>query len=99
MGEAVQNCSSEKVVFCIVGNKSDLENERTVSKDEIDNLSKEISVNYFETSAKTNQNVDNLFDFLAQKILEARNSISSDNSESINLKLFEKKKEKKCCSK
>ena len=46
----------------LVGNKSDLENNRCINKEESQKLSKELNFNYFmECSAKLNLNTENLF--------------------------------------
>ena len=63
----------------VLGNKKDLKKEIKVpfdtAKDYIDNrLSKEVSnvddtIEYFETSAKTGENVDQAFSILGEKII------------------------------
>jgi len=58
---------SGDVPYIIVGNKSDL--EREVPKDLIEEKVKELSVSYFETSAKLNENVDKAFESLSVQIL------------------------------
>ena len=45
----------------IVGNKLDMENEREVSIEQLKKLAKKKNCKYFETSAKDNINVENLF--------------------------------------
>ena len=44
-----------------MGNKSDLVNERIVSREEAETYAESEGMTYFETSAKTNSNVENLF--------------------------------------
>jgi Ras-related protein Ral-B len=51
----------------LVGNKCDLENERTVSQDEGNDLAKEFSIEYIETSALTRHNVDKAFSTILMK--------------------------------
>lgn len=50
----------EKIVY-VIGNKKDLEKERTVSREEIDLLCKELDVKYIEASALSGENVDTIF--------------------------------------
>ncbi|CDW86971.1 ras-related protein rab-35-like [Stylonychia lemnae] len=57
------NCPPEsKDNIVLVGNKVDLENQRQVSHDDAQNLTKRLGLlQYFETSASSNLNVDQLF--------------------------------------
>lgn len=54
----------------LVGNKSDL--ERAVSKEEAQNLADQYKIQYFETSAKENNNVEQAFLELATMALRRR---------------------------
>jgi small GTP-binding protein len=58
---------SGDIPYILVGNKSDL--ERKVEKSLIDNKVKKLGVQYFETSAKLNENVDLAFESLSIQIL------------------------------
>ncbi|NVM18391.1 MAG: GTP-binding protein [Candidatus Lokiarchaeota archaeon] len=58
---------SGDVPYILVGNKSDL--ERKVDKSLIDSEVKRLGVQYFETSAKLNENVDIAFESLSIQIL------------------------------
>ncbi len=55
----------------ILGNKSDLFEERKVFHEEISNLAKELSLAHFETSALTGRNVDKAFYKLGEKLVNA----------------------------
>ena len=66
--EVKDNCKKE-THFMLVGNKSDLNNDRLISKEEGNILAKNENFDYFiEVSAKTGENIDNIF-FEAAKIL------------------------------
>lgn len=52
----------------LVGNKSDLEPERTVSTSEGQELASELKIEYIETSAKQRTNVDAAFHNLVRAI-------------------------------
>ena len=54
----------------IVGNKSDLNEERRVSSDQLRQLGIDEKVHTFETSAKTGHNVDNAFACLIYQVLK-----------------------------
>ncbi len=58
---------SGDVPYILVGNKSDL--ERKIDKSLIDDEVRKLGVQYFETSAKLNENVDIAFESLSIQIL------------------------------
>ena len=58
---------SGDVPYILVGNKTDL--RREVDKEIAENKAKELGVEYFETSAKLNQNVNTTFESISIKIL------------------------------
>ena len=63
--------SPDTFPFMVIGNKSDLEEKRTVSADEAKRYMSELGLDceHAETSAKNNNNVDMAFKALAQKAL------------------------------
>ena len=67
--------NSPQTPFIIVGNKSDRVNDdlREVTKDEALELAKKYGVPYMETSAKNNENVDNVFQTAAKLALSHNN--------------------------
>lgn len=56
----------------LVGNKSDLEEDRQVSTADGEMLAKENKMFFFETSAKTRNNVENAFFQIADQVVEQR---------------------------
>lgn len=60
---------SGDIPFLIVGNKTDKKDERQVSLEDANNKAEKLGVEYIETSAKLNENVDKAFEILAVKIL------------------------------
>lgn len=58
---------SGAIPYIIVGNKTDL--KREISEDSIRNKVKRLGVEYFETSAKLDENVDKVFETLSVQIL------------------------------
>ncbi len=62
-----QECE-ESVVIALVGNKCDLAKEREVLQDEAEKYAESQGFLHIETSAKTNQNIDELFKLVAEKV-------------------------------
>jgi len=60
---------SGDIPLIILGNKIDRTRERAVFLEEVEKKAKEFKVQYMETSAKTNKNVDKAFESLAVLIL------------------------------
>ena len=63
----VEAHSKTNIIRVLVGNKCD-KSDRVVTEEEGKKLADEFNMNYFETSAKTNQNVNEVFYFLAQEL-------------------------------
>ena len=54
----------------IIGNKSDLEDERQVSLEELNEYANEEKINFYETSAKDNINLKEVFNKIVELIFE-----------------------------
>ncbi len=94
----------DQIGIVLVGNKCDVDN-REVTKEEGDSLSKEFGLKYFETSALNNYNIEETFSYLSQEIIRIKDfkeiGISPDSQNKV-IKLDSKdggkvEKEKKCC--
>lgn len=68
MAEANRGNTTREVIKVLVGNKCD-KDDRVVSIEEGEKLAQEHSVPFFEASAKTNQNVNEIFTYFAQELL------------------------------
>ena len=65
--------SEPDVILFLVGNKKDKEEEREVTADRVEKFKRDRNIMFsFETSAKTGENIENLFIF-ASKILYHNN--------------------------
>ena len=93
-----QNAQSS-VCIVLVGNKSDRE-DRKVTLEDGKKLSKEFNMQFFETSAKTNYNVNETFNYLTREILNS----TEGSTKNTNIKDLDKiktndvnKTDSKCC--
>ncbi|MBY8985428.1 MAG: GTP-binding protein [Candidatus Lokiarchaeota archaeon] len=81
--DIINKVALPKIILILVGNKADLNDERQISTEEGMDLAKELGVYYMETSAKTNQNVGELFEWVALQIL-------NNNIEEVKDTIFDK---------
>ena len=90
--ELKSKCKKDAIII-IIGNKSDLEEKRQVTKEEGESKAKQLNAGFFETSALTGENLDKAFEMMATKLyqksmlekLEGDNTkISEKNRDSIN---------------
>jgi len=85
--EARQN-ANQSMVIMLIGNKSDMEHRRQVSKEEGEKFAKDNGLIFLETSAKTAANVEEAFIGTAQKIYEnIQNGIYDVTNESHGIKV------------
>ena len=66
--EELNSHFDEMPILYLVGNKADLVDSRKVTVEEAQERADKIGATYFETSAKTGQNIDELFVSIAEKI-------------------------------
>ncbi|CAD8110936.1 unnamed protein product [Paramecium primaurelia] len=86
--EEVKQNGNPKLSMLLVGNKGDLESERQISYNEAQQFAKECGIDFFETSAKTSNNVEEIFTKMAQIILEKINLGQIDpKNENFGIKL------------
>ena len=92
------NITTNNISIVLIGNKKDLP-DREISFEEGTNRAKELNVEYFETSAKTGENINEVFINLSTKILEKK-GIMVDRSQSIEInkkQFIHKTNQKYCC--
>ena len=78
-------------------NKCD-KSDRIISKEEGQKLADEFNMSFFETSAKNNQNVNEVFNFLAQQIYKeiVMRSVNNNKKIEITKQSHKKEGEKRC---
>ncbi|TFG00901.1 MAG: GTP-binding protein [Promethearchaeota archaeon] len=67
--DKIKSLTGNDVPFIIVGNKTDLSEERKIALNTIEEKAEKHGVEYFETSAKKDENVRKAFESLAIKVL------------------------------
>jgi len=84
----------------VVGNKADLEDQRQVSVESGQQLSQQLNIPHFETSAKSNTNVDEAFTLMAEKLLKSKKAEKEQRSVQLHLVGGNQSKNKlTCCQK
>jgi len=83
----IDRFASDNVCKILIGNKSDLEKQRQVSKEYDKELANKYKIDYIEASAKDSTNVQQLFVELTRQIKEAnvQKHITNINEEKVNL--------------
>mmetsp|Transcript_49575 Transcript_49575/g.91446 ORF Transcript_49575/g.91446 Transcript_49575/m.91446 type:complete len:203 (+) Transcript_49575:83-691(+) len=87
----------ENVQRILVGNKVDLQDNRKVSHQEGVDLAKRFNMAFFETSAKSGQDVETAFLSIAEKVVEQQQSKQQPAAEQSNVQLGAAQEKKKKC--
>ena len=81
----------------LIGNKSDVEqSQRKVTHEQGVKLGEELGMTFFETSAKTGDNIKESSDYLINKIIETNKKIMEEKKNK-KLSRMAKADNKKCC--
>ena len=73
-----QNCDNDKLILAIAGNKCDLYEQRQVEYSEGEKYAKIIGAFFTETSAKNADGISNLFENLANKLLNPNFKVNNN---------------------
>eukprot|EP00913_Durusdinium_trenchii_P035782 g33483.t1 len=92
--QQLEQHGDEGVQRVLVGNKADLEENRKVSKEEGQQLAAQYNMKFFETSAKSGQDVDEAFLSIADDVVKQRYSDVQPNA---GMQLKKDKKGKSSC--
>ncbi|XP_026866108.1 ras-related protein Rab-35 [Electrophorus electricus] len=95
--EINQNC--DDVCRILVGNKNDDPGSKVVETNDAQKFAEQMGIQLFETSAKENINVEDMFNCITELVLKARKeSVAKQQQQSEVVKLSKNsKRKKKCC--
>ena len=92
--EEIKHNSPKSVKLLLVGNKCDLKEERKVSESEAKQIAQHLACGYEETSAKTDENIDemifNFSKFIFNENHSKDSSLKVNQAESLNFNSFGK---------
>ena len=76
----IERYATDSVVKMLVGNKCDLLEERAVDKEMAAEVAEKLNVQFFEASAKSSANVEEIFETMARAILAAAPAIGTQQT-------------------
>ena len=100
MDQIYNNTDKKLISLILIGNKSDLINERKIQKEKGEEMAENLHIKYFETSALTGEGINQAFEYLAKLIFRVRNpdanlsrniSLSKEDGKELDIK------KRKCC--
>ena len=99
MSQITANTQADQIGLVLLGNKCDIE-PRTISKNDGEELGKELGIEYYETSAMKGDGIAQAFEFLAKNILtkkkiDLKNEKGTDGG--VNLDGGVTPQKKQCC--
>ncbi|XP_007893039.1 ras-related protein Rab-39B [Callorhinchus milii] len=74
LNEINEHVFPNKTIFVLLGHKCDLTDDREVTREEVEKLAEGLGLEYLETSAKDNTNVEKAFVTLTRCIYDSMNS-------------------------
>ena len=96
--EQINLNAPKNIKTVLVGNKSDLDNERQISVEEGENFAGKYNIKFFEASAKEGTNIKEVFEYLANEIYKVKKEeIRSNTFSTVISKEQVQNKKKKCC--
>ncbi|OLY83528.1 GTP-binding protein ypt5 [Smittium mucronatum] len=73
--EELKKQADSNIIIALAGNKTDLNDQRTVSTSEGQSFAEQNNLLFFETSAKESTSIIDLFSKLAQKLVDAKSAL------------------------
>ena len=97
--QELHNKNRDSKVLMLVGNKTDLDNEREVSFQQGEKKANEIGCPFMETSAKTNHNIKECFEKASRILYLKKSEEDGDDQNNVFSLAFDSQKKKGgCCS-
>jgi small GTP-binding protein len=91
--QEIKNNCGDNCIIALVGNKLDLEERRKVDTKEVEEYVKNKNISFIEASAKTGDNIFNIFETLAKKLTKD----NYDNVDNDSLIITKKKVKRNIC--
>ena len=82
--ESINQCPNERII-ALIGNKTDLSDRREVSLDEGQRYALKIKAIFAETSAKTGEGIDNVFDKIIRKLAKHNLNIAMSGTSTFTI--------------
>ena len=97
--EKIHEESPEKITIFLVGNKIDKNDERVISNEEGKKIAEEFNISYFETSAKCNIGVEEVFTHLVKEVdsIYMKEHKEEVENKALSIQKTNNKNKKKCC--
>ena len=95
--ESIKDKKGNDFPIVLIGNKSDLESERKIPKEEGIKEAKNNGFPFFETSCKENINIEEAINTIVSMITDERGQIKKERNESVQLEKKKLKKHKRIC--
>ena len=101
----VQSVADKKITILLIGNKSDLEDQRQVTKEQGEEKANKLEIAFMETSAFSGENLDKAFEMMMKEVYnkchdemmgEGDDDII-EGGKDINLEKQKQNEKKKCC--
>ena len=96
--EQIRENGNEGTEIILVGCKADLEGERKVSENEGRRLAEQYQMEFFESSAQNDYNVNEIFETLTGTIASKHQLPSTSTQQQIKGPTHKSKSKKQCCS-
>ncbi|KAN0008736.1 hypothetical protein ACTFIU_009465 [Dictyostelium citrinum] len=78
--DQIKNLKTEKVPIILIGNKSDLEEDREVTYHEGENFANRFGMSYIEVSAKSRVNIDEVFNEVVRSVKRRNENLNMNIS-------------------
>lgn len=96
ISQIFENSGNEDIVIVLAGNKIDRVNDRLITKEEGEAVAREYDIPFFECSAKNNDNINEVFEVIANRVFDKLKKNRKNSGKGINLG-EENKKKGGCC--